>query len=101
MRAVRAWMVRLYGLFATRGCDKDLADELERHLEMHTDDNLRAGMVAGEARRQALLKLGGVEQTKENYRDRRNLPWLETLLQDVRFGLRMLRKNPVFSAVAA
>jgi predicted permease len=99
MRAVRAWMVRLYGLFATRGRDKDLADELERHLEMHTDDNLRAGMVAGEARRQALLKLGGVEQTKENYRDRRNLPWLEVLFHDIHFGLRMLRKNPGFTAV--
>jgi hypothetical protein len=82
MRAARAWIVRLSGLFANRRRDNDLADELEKHLEMHMDDNLRAGMVPGEARRQALLKLGGVEQTKENYRDRRNLPWRRAMRVD-------------------
>jgi predicted permease len=68
-------------------------------VQMHVEDNLRAGMTPAEARRQAMLKLGGLEQTKESYRDRRGLPWLETLAQDVRFGLRMLRKNPGFTAV--
>ncbi len=92
--ALRAWFRRLAGLFGKERRDRELADEMESHLQMHTEDNLRAGMTAEEARRQALIKLGGVEQTKENYRDRRGIPRLETLLQDVRFALRMLAKSP-------
>jgi putative ABC transport system permease protein len=77
-----------------------MADELQCHLEMHIEDNIRAGMTPEEARRHAVMKLGGLEQTKEIYRDRRGLPFLETSLQDVRYGLRVLARDPGFTAVA-
>src|ERR1700738_2023468 len=83
MRAIRAWLLRLGATLHKGARDKDLSEELESHVQMHIEDNLRRGMNAQEARREALMKLGGVTQTAESYRERRGVPLVETLLQDL------------------
>ena len=100
MRRLRAWLVRLTGLVANDRREREMAEELEAHLQMHVDDGVRAGMAPDEARRQAVLKLGGVEATKEACRDRRTIPFLDHLLRDARFAIRRLSKEPGFSATA-
>src|SRR5437867_8373420 len=100
MRSLRAWLLRLAALFDKERRDRELADEMEAHLLLHIEENMRGGMSPEEARLEAKIKLGGIEQTKENYRARRGLPILENFLRDLRFGARTLRKNPGFTAVA-
>ena len=100
MKRIHSWWTRLRGLFRKEQLDRELDAEMASHLEMHIADNLRAGMTQEAARRDALLKLGGVEQTKESVRDRRGILFLETLLQDFRYALRSLVKNRGLSFVA-
>ena len=100
MNLLHKWLLQLRGTLHPIAHDRDLADEIESHLQLHIDDNLRAGLSPVEARRQALLKFGGVESAKEAYRARRGLPFFEIAQQDFRFAFRSLRKNPGFAAVA-
>ena len=99
MKRLRVWLRRLDGLVNGVRRDRELADELDAHLQMHIDDNIRSGMTPGEARRHALLKLGGLDQTKEQYRDRRGVPWLDSAMKDVRFALRLMARSPGFTLV--
>ncbi|HEX4770966.1 MAG TPA: ABC transporter permease [Bryobacteraceae bacterium] len=77
--------------------EERLQAEIEEHLALQTAENMRAGLPPDEARRQAVLKFGGLEATRESYRDQRGLPMLETLLQDVRQTFRHLRNSPAFA----
>src|SRR5690349_23056041 len=100
MTRAREWMKRVAGLFHKGRRDADLEEELAAHLELLVEQNVERGMTPEEARRAARIALGGREQIKEGVREQRGLPWLESLWQDVRFGLRTLGKNPGFTCVA-
>ena len=100
MKRLRASTLRLAGLFRQQQRDRELKAEVDSHLQLHIDDNLRDGMTPEQARREAVLKLGGVEATKEACRERSSIPFLEHLGKDVRFAVRQLRKNPGFTCTA-
>ena len=93
-------MRRFAALFLRKHLEQELDAELRSHLEMAVEMNLRKGMSAEDARHEAFRSFGGVEQTKELYREQRGLPMIETTLQDLRFGLRILRRSPGFSVLA-
>jgi len=97
MRTCRA---RLEALVHKRHLDRDLETDLRAHLEMLTEANLRRGMQAEEARYAALRSFGSVDRAKEDYRQQRGLPMLETLVEDVRHGVRQLRRSPGFALIA-
>src|SRR5579871_2344810 len=97
MRALRRTLRKLTWWTAKRRNEERLAAEIEEHLALQTAENLRSGMPPAEARRQATLKFGGVDATKESFRDQRGVPAMETLIQDTRYALRRLRMAPAFA----
>src|ERR1700689_236172 len=97
MRKLRALWFRL---LRGRRAQDEFEEELESHVPMHPDEGVRAGLSSNEARRRALVRLGGAEQTRQAIRERRGLPWVDSLLRDLRYGVRTLAKPPTVTAIA-
>ena len=100
MKRLRAALIRLANVLRRTDADPEFDAEFQSHLQMQIDDNVRAGMTPDSARRNALLKMGGMESARQRYRERVRLPWLDHLGQDLRFSARQLRKAPAFTATA-
>jgi predicted permease len=100
MRKLRVLAVQIRGLFRSVREEAEFDAELEAHVAMDTEAGIEAGLDAKEARRQALLRLGGAEQTRQAYRERRAFLWVENLSQDLRYGLRTLRRTPGLTVTA-
>ena len=100
MPQVRAWFSRLFGLFRKNHRETEMAEEIQAHLDLLTERNIAAGMLPHEARNAALRQFGGIEQTKEIAREQRVWRWADEFLQDLRYGARLLFRNPAFSTLA-
>ena len=100
MRGINRLLMRVFNFAAGRQKSDRLREEMSEHIALQTEENLRAGMAPAEARRQALVKWGATEAVREQYHAEKGLPVLETMLHDMRFAGRTLRKSPVFTSVA-
>ncbi len=100
MKALWRIWARVTGLFRSNWRDREMAQEFESHLQMHIDDNIRAGMSPEQARREALVKFGGMEAAKESVRETSRVLWIDTTLRDARYALRGIRLNPGFATTA-
>lgn len=97
---LKMWVSRLAGQVRRNRAEREMDEEMQSHLAMLVEENLRRGMPLDQARREAYRSFGGLEQAKEAYRDQRGVPFLETLFLDLRYGLRMMAKDAGFTAVA-
>jgi predicted permease len=100
MTAIRVFLSRLSGLFRTGRLERDMDEEFDFHLQNEVAEHVRGGMSSDEALAAARRRFGGVAQVKEAYREAHSLPFLQVMWQDLRFGFRMLRRNPGFSILA-
>jgi len=100
MTAIRVFFSRLSGLFRSGRLERDMDEEFDFHLQNEVAENLRRGMNPDEALAAARRRFGGVAQVREAYREAHSLPFFQVLWQDLRFGLRILRRNPGFSILA-
>jgi predicted permease len=100
MRWLYKFPLRVRSLFRRQQAENELSEELQSHLQFQIEQNVQQGMDPQEARFAALRSMGGIEQLKEECREARNVGWLENFLRDLRFGTRMLVRNPGFTLVA-
>jgi predicted permease len=100
MGTLREGLQRMLSFFQKRDRDSELDAEVATHLELAVEENKRLGLSDEEARRRALVRFGGVAQAKEHQREARGLPWLDVLLQDLRFTFRTLGRDRGFTAIA-
>jgi len=100
MGAIREALKRVQSFFRKQQRDSDLDAELQSHIDLAIEENISHGMPPDEARRRALIHFGGVQQAMEQQRHARGLPWLDILLQDLRYTLRTLNRNRVFTIVS-